>query len=112
MKFLDDQRTTQVDASQIKSGAVKRRLIILASCMRVGCKILEIKESSEGEWMIDVLAKTAVHESMNYASDVVPFVDIASATNEVRTIVSTSFYDRLMFVWKWDPDIKIGKALE
>ena len=50
-----------------------------------------------------MLAKFEEHESMNYGSDVQP-LDLEGEGgrergNGERTVVSTSFYDRLMCVW-------------
>lgn len=109
LKFLTDPN----DPPKSDQSDLKRRFLVLASCMRVGCKVLEIKESREGEWTIDVLAKTAVHESMNYASDVVPLsIEEVDKGKDMRTIVSTSFYDRLLFVWRYDPAIELEETLE
>lgn len=116
LKFLNDPTLSSSSPSLRNESIPKRRFVVLASCMRVGCKILEIKETQEGEWTIDVLARTAIHESMNYASDFLPLVaegqGDAISKDRVRTIVSTSFYDRLLFVWNWDPALEIGETLE
>lgn len=107
LKFLScdfsDSHLTQGEIT------IRRTYVVLASCMRVGCKILRLSESQTGEWMIDVVAHTAIHESMNYASDVLPleFGDLEGVESK-RTIVSTSFYDRLLFVWKYDPSTIIN----
>jgi diphthamide biosynthesis protein 7 len=82
------------------------RYTVLASCMHAGARILSIlgtKEDgdiwSEWKWDINVLAEMNLHKSMNYASDV---QDISEERD--RICVSSSFYDRLLCVWKWDPD--------
>ncbi len=82
---------------------------VLASCMHAGARVLLIigtrnssDEAAEWAWEISVLAEMRLHKSMNYASDVQP---IASDGNEgdKRVFVSSSFYDRLLCVWTWDP---------
>lgn len=87
----------------------EQKFLVLASCMRVGCKIIQITKSHTAGWTIEVLAQVGVHESMNYASDVVPLPQDTRIST--RTIVSTSFYDRLLFVWKYDSDV-IGAEVE
>lgn len=93
--------------------------MILASCMHAGARIVSLRRRSasttdnsdarakdgeegkdeEDEWSFDVHAKFEEHGSMNYASDVQP-------TNEVdgkeswRWVVSTSFYDCLLCLWR------------
>jgi len=81
---------------------------ILASCMRKGARILEVTRSSSGEWTISVLAKYCNHQSMNYASDVQP-VSMKSPLDQdqERTCVTTSFYDKSLCIWKWDPSITV-----
>jgi diphthamide biosynthesis protein 7 len=87
--------------------------IVLASCMHAGTRILRVAGSLEGEWSIEVLARFEEHKSMNYGSDVQPLrkrdwmglhpeADAEAKLDEGRdwTIVSTSFYDRLLCVWK------------
>lgn len=71
---------------------------ILASCMHAGARVLEVRRSKEGNWTIDVLAKFEEHDSMNYASDVQP--RLTRDDNKVTTIVSSSFYDRKLCVWR------------
>jgi len=81
------------------------RYRVLASCMHAGAKILELKSSQSGSvWGIEVVASMEIHKSMNYASDVqpMPFYP-ALGWNDTRICVSTSFYDRLVSVWKFDP---------
>ncbi|KZF21821.1 WD40 repeat-like protein [Xylona heveae TC161] len=80
------------------------RVRVLASCMHAGARVVEITRDAEGQWDIAVLAKFEEHKSMNYGSDVQPFTEgedngKAEARKEF-TIMSTSFYDRLLCVWK------------
>jgi diphthamide biosynthesis protein 7 len=66
--------------------------------MHAGPRIVRL-ESSAGEWAFSVLAKFEEHKSMNYGSDVQPVERGREA--ELRTVVSTSFYDKLMCVWEF-----------
>ncbi|KAL1311007.1 hypothetical protein AAFC00_001225 [Neodothiora populina] len=92
------------------------RFIILASCMHAGTRIVEITRPSrtpegceqDDEWTIQVLARFEEHKSMNYGSDVQPLSSSSASSRaienggrDVRTIVSTSFYDRLVCLWKY-----------
>ncbi|EGR49077.1 uncharacterized protein TRIREDRAFT_61288 [Trichoderma reesei QM6a] len=80
-------------------GSTKIR--ILASCMYAGARLVEIVTDSSGQdCACVVLARFEEHRSMNYASDIVP----ASPTESGRTrIVSTSFYDKLLCLWEYEP---------
>ncbi|KAF4536300.1 WD repeat containing protein [Lasiodiplodia theobromae] len=79
---------------------------ILASCMHAGARVLRLKGSSsqqdEGgedlEWSFEVLAAFEEHKSMNYGSDVQPG---EGGRGGGRKVVSTSFYDRLLAMWRW-----------
>ena len=71
---------------------------VLASCMHAGARVLEVHRSKEGDWTIEILAKFEEHESMNYASDAQPRLN-GDGTN-MTTIVSSSFYDRKLCVWR------------
>lgn len=78
---------------------------LLASCMHAGSRIVRLEsprssaEGSSGEWAFSVLAKFEEHKSMNYGSDVQPVQ--RGKEGGRRTIVSTSFYDKLMCVWQF-----------
>ena len=77
-----------------------RSYTLLASCMHAGSRIVRLEShGSSGEWAFSVLAKFEEHKSMNYGSDVQP-VQRAQEGGQ-RTIVSTSFYDKLMCVWQF-----------
>lgn len=114
LKFLSiENGQHHHDTNTNNSSPFQQRLLVLASCMRVGCKILAITKPEQGDWKIEILAQTAIHESMNYASDFVPLpLDEESSTaldiGNIKTIVSTSFYDRLLFVWRYDPSIVVN----
>ncbi|KAI9771992.1 MAG: hypothetical protein M1840_001280 [Geoglossum simile] len=75
------------------------RCLILASCMHAGSRVLEIvrNEGRDGDWEIVVLGAFEGHQSMNYASDVRPYKD-----GRGLVVVSMSFYDRLLCVWRFD----------
>lgn len=74
---------------------------LLASCMHAGSRIVRLgrSDTDSGEWTFTVLAKFEEHKSMNYGSDVQP-VQCGQEGGQ-RTIVSTSFYDKLMCVWQF-----------
>ena len=74
-------------------------LLVLASCMHAGARLLKIALSeNKTRWSINVIAKFEEHESMNYASD--GRVESQDGEHSSRyTCVSTSFYDRKLCVW-------------
>lgn len=84
-----------------KSGAGDggSRYVILASCMHAGARIVDIRENG-GNWEMEVVGEFVEHKSMNYGSDVQPLSD-AGSDDQTRTIVSTSFYDRLLCLWRF-----------
>jgi diphthamide biosynthesis protein 7 len=68
--------------------------------MHAGSRIVRLARSAESdEWEFTVLAKFEEHKSMNYGSDVQPVE--RGRKRELRTVVSTSFYDKLMCVWEF-----------
>ncbi|KAF2806455.1 uncharacterized protein BDZ99DRAFT_449205 [Mytilinidion resinicola] len=70
-------------------------VVLLVSCMHAGARIVKILKNSE-KWRFEVLAKFEEHKSMNYGSDVQP-----SHHGESRTFISTSFYDKLICLWRF-----------
>lgn len=72
-------------------------VLLLASCMYVGARILSLKKDGKGDWSFEVLAKFEDHKSMNYASDCPPGLNEKGQ----RTFVTTSFYDRLLCLWRY-----------
>lgn len=78
--------------------------IVLASCMHAGARILKVTGCLTGPWNIEVLAEMRAHQSMCYSSDFQP-LQLLPGSGEILPrdliIVSTSFYDRLLLVWKW-----------
>ena len=96
---------TQSDTFSLSSSSC----ILLASCMHAGTRILRLRSDGEHDgWRFEVLAKFEEHGSMNYGSDVQPLglLDEGSEAEDVdsraRTVVSTSFYDKLLCVWRVD----------
>ncbi|RKF59175.1 Diphthine methyltransferase [Erysiphe neolycopersici] len=86
--------------------------IVLASCMFVGARILKIKGSYHGSWSIQLGAKMTAHQSMCYSCDVQPQRSSSQKFKEdswsgkpskTWTIVSSSFYDRLLVIWEYKP---------
>lgn len=72
--------------------------LILASCMHVGSRILEISGDYGDFCQINVVGRFEEHKSMNYGSDFQP--GTARHGRPLRC-VSTSFYDRLLCLWKF-----------
>lgn len=77
------------------------RIRILASCMYAGARLVEIVTDNSGQsWACLVLARFEEHKSMNYASDISSLYP--TADGRIR-IVSTSFYDKLLCMWDYEP---------
>lgn len=78
-----------------------RSFVLLASCMHAGSRIVQLRRiaAASPEWGFEVLAKFEEHQSMNYGSDSPPG---AEASSTKKTIVSTSFYDKLLCLWRVD----------
>lgn len=70
--------------------------MILASCMHAGTRVLRLSRNDAGDWSFEVLGKFEEHQSMNYGSDVQP------GHGSLKTIASTSFYDKLLCLWRFD----------
>ena len=104
LKFLEDHPNVAAH-----EGIVKFR--VLASCMHAGAKMIEIAYGEEATgWKIDEVAWNTEHKSMNYASDVQPLLtanigDGMVDGDEKRMCVSTSFYDKLLVLWEYDPRV-------
>ena len=63
--------------------------------MHAGARIVELTRCADDQWTISVLAKFEEHKSMNYGSDVQP------GSGAGQTIISTSFYDKLLCLWRF-----------
>lgn len=87
-------RLKEISSEQDSDGTAT--IIVLASCMHAGARVLNISRSSNGVWSVEITAAFLEHGSMNYASDI-----RKSLPEEERgwTVVSTSFYDRKLCVW-------------
>jgi len=97
LKFLQDYPTSLDNGVDVKYR-------VLASCMHAGARILEITGNQMGEWQIEILASMEIHQSMCYAADVRPLaMNPPYVWDEKRICVSTSFYDKLLSVWSFDP---------
>lgn len=73
-------------------------VLLLVSCMHAGTRVVKlVKKEGEDGWSFEVLAKMEEHASMNYGSDCQPMLDKEGK----RTVVSTSFYDRLLCLWRF-----------
>jgi len=73
-----------------------KELLLLVSCMHAGARIVKLS-CSDPTWNFEVLAKFEEHKSMNYGSDSQPQVNDRGQ----RTYISTSFYDRLLCLWRY-----------
>lgn len=60
-------------------------------------KLSESDREGESEWRFTIAARFEEHQSMNYASDIRP----VKGGEQMRTFVSTSFYDKLVCVWQY-----------
>jgi diphthamide biosynthesis protein 7 len=100
---------------------ISKNILLLVSCMHAGTRIVRLvcttpgDADGAGEWEFRVEAQFTEHKSMNYGSDVLPRRIDSKATEggrehsmadarqkRRRTIMSTSFYDKLMCLWHWE----------
>ena len=73
--------------------------LVLVSCMHAGARILRIIKAEE--WSIKIVASFEEHESMNYGSDFIACSGWKnSAPEDGFVVVSTSFYDKRLCVWR------------
>lgn len=68
--------------------------VILASCMHAGSCVLRLCQDTSRQWGFNIIAQFTEHRSMNYGSDVQP------GSGTLKSIVSTSFYDKLLCLWQ------------
>lgn len=84
-----------------------QRWTLLASCMHAGAAVVRVSCSDwvgEGRvWDAEVVKRFEEHRSMNYGGDVMPVPP--GEEGGTRTVVSSSFYDRLVCVWD-NPGVK------
>ncbi|KAH8819709.1 WD40-repeat-containing domain protein [Xylogone sp. PMI_703] len=98
LKFLEDYKSHERENGESS-------LKVLACCMHAGARILEVNHSNG--WSIRVLGEVTDHRSMCYGSDVQPqYRESGEIDNETRLCVSTSFYDRLLCVWRYEDKIR------
>ncbi|KPM40177.1 hypothetical protein AK830_g6367 [Neonectria ditissima] len=88
-------RLDLVDTHQ-RNGSLRIR--ILASCMHAGARLIEVEARDEQSWTCKVLAQFEEHKSMNYGSDFV-----RGGEGDGLRCVSTSFYDKLLCIWDYEP---------
>ena len=67
--------------------------------MHAGARLVDLEVKNEQDWTCKVLARFEEHKSMNYGSD---FVRDSQAGDGLRC-VSTSFYDKLLCLWRYEP---------
>ena len=69
--------------------------------MHAGARIVRLDRTAgdDGgdEWKFEILSKFEEHRSMNYSADVQP---CSRPHSSEETILSTSFYDKLLCLWK------------
>jgi diphthamide biosynthesis protein 7 len=87
LKLIDLDRRAQPDYSW--------RARILASCMHGGVRIVELTGTAASEYHFRVLCRFEEHKSMNYGSDYQP------GWRDKLSVVSTSFYDKLLCLWEF-----------
>ncbi|KAI3319946.1 WD40-repeat-containing domain protein [Xylariaceae sp. AK1471] len=94
LKLIKLEQTSNEDAVSRKSWSA----LILASCMHAGSRVLEITGDYSDSCQIHVLGWFEEHKSMNYGSDFQPGTELDGRS---LRCVSTSFYDKLLCLWKF-----------
>jgi diphthine methyl ester acylhydrolase len=78
-----------------KSDGSGWRITILASCMHAGVRIVGLSKSVGNIYGFRTLGSFVEHQSMNYGSDFQPGME------GDLVVVSTSFYDKLLCLWRF-----------
>jgi diphthamide biosynthesis protein 7 len=86
----------RLDLVTLKISGDSARIVLLASCMHAGARVVELCVAGDVTWTCRILTKFEEHKSMNYASDYCP-----RDTGKLR-IASSSFYDKLLCLWESD----------
>ncbi|KAJ4004876.1 hypothetical protein NW752_011385 [Fusarium irregulare] len=89
----------RLDLVNIQKGTDSTKIIFLASCMHAGARLVDLEVKNEQDWTCKVLARFEEHKSMNYGSDFVR----DSQAGDGLWCVSTSFYDKLLCLWRYEP---------
>ncbi|KAL2170401.1 hypothetical protein VTG60DRAFT_4887 [Thermothelomyces hinnuleus] len=89
-------RLNLVDLDTTPSPSYSWRARILASCMHAGARVLEVLQTLDGEYRFGILGRFEEHKSMNYGSDFQP------GSKGKLSVVSTSFYDKLLCLWEFE----------
>ncbi|QDS71613.1 hypothetical protein FKW77_006799 [Venturia effusa] len=98
LKLLSSSNEAPNEASNEEKGIYD----ILASCMHAGTRIVRLTMDGVGETGFEVLATFEENESMNYGSDVQPRREGGEEVLRGFVVVSTSFYDRRVCLWRFD----------
>ncbi|KAK4124184.1 hypothetical protein N657DRAFT_594807 [Parathielavia appendiculata] len=88
-------RLKLIDSDTTPSQDYVWRARILASCMHAGARIVELVQTVDGAHRFSVLGRFEEHQSMNYGSDFQP------GWKDKLSVVSTSFYDKLLCLWEF-----------
>lgn len=72
-------------------------VVLLVSCMYAGVRVIRLYQDDESQWQFEILAKFEEHKSMNYGSD----CQVSPNGKGQRTFITTSFYDRLLCLWRY-----------
>lgn len=89
----------RLDLVNIQKGTDSTKIRFLASCMHAGARLVDLEVKNEQDWTCKVLARFEEHKSMNYGSDFVR----DSQAGDGLWCVSTSFYDKLLCFWRYEP---------
>lgn len=89
----------RLDPVDIASSDGTLGICILASCMYAGARLIRLRRPADGTWSCEVLARFEEHKSMNYGCSLVPRKE-----GDRLEFVSTSFYDKLLCLWGYNPD--------
>jgi diphthamide biosynthesis protein 7 len=98
LKMLGRKLELSSEKAASASTAAPEETLLLVSCMHAGTRIVKLSFDAEGGvWKFEVVAKFEEHKSMNYGSDSQPELN----SKGQRTFISTSFYDRLLCLWRY-----------
>ena len=96
LKVLDKKMPAQAAANSSEAVQPPEEILLLVSCMHAGARIVRLVRNDQ-DWTFEVLAKFEEHKSMNYGSD----SQLGLNAMGERTYISTSFYDRLLCLWRY-----------